>query len=131
MKRKRFLLLDGRSGRYWLRKLDHVVKILSGELIVKSAEQKDKLDWHNYDFVILDAGTIDNISETLEEIRSKNKAIKAIVVSSAPMWDDAREAILAGAVDYLRKESDIMYLKQALTKILQIVDPKNNTVGGH
>lgn len=120
MKRKKFLLLDGQSGKYWLKTLDSAITSLGGELIVRNIMLKERLDWGEYDYVILDAGTVAIIPEAIKEIREKNQSIKAIVVSAAPRWDQAREAILAGAVDYVRKESDIRYLTEALSKVLKL-----------
>lgn len=106
MKSKKILLLDGRSDHYWLEALRRAVSALDKALEIVSETKMKHILWHDYDLVILDAGVCSDLPSTISWIRSQNSETRIAVFSPAPTWKQAREVMLAGAIDYARKLLD-------------------------
>jgi len=118
MKLKRFLLLDGRDDHHWLRVLQGAASGLDGALEVVSEAEREHIRWRDYDLIILDAGVVSDLVSTIHWIHLQDSGACVVVLSSAPTWKQAREVMLAGAMDYARKSLDREYIVSTLKKNL-------------
>jgi DNA-binding NtrC family response regulator len=103
-KRGKTLLLGGREDKTWTEIVRIAVDDLNKELAVSTEMLIDYLPWDEYDLVILDAGARNDIEKVVARVHERNSAARIIVFSPSPRWEQAREALLAGAVDYAPKE---------------------------
>lgn len=118
MKPKRILLLDGRDDHYWLRALQEAASALDRTLEIVSEARIEHISWHDYDLIILDAGVISDLVSTIQRIHSQDSGARIMVFSPAPTWKQAREVMLARAVDYARKLLDREHILSTLKKNL-------------
>lgn len=118
MKSKKSLLLDGRTGYYWLEALQNVMSALERDLEIASEAETEHILWRDYDLIILDAGIISDLPSKISQIRWQSPEARIMVFSSAPDWKQAREVMLAGAMDYARKSLDERYMLTTLRKVL-------------
>lgn len=114
------LLLSGREDQAWAKHLRTAVEFLDKELVVATETAINDLSWSDYDLVILDAGAISDVPEVILQVRRRNPATHIIVFSSSPTWEQARETMLAGAVDYSPKVFEhtriLEVIRRALSK---------------
>jgi DNA-binding NarL/FixJ family response regulator len=118
METKDVLLLDGQSGQSWIKALKKIVSSLGYDLVISSVKNKDHIPWPDFDLIIVDAGSISDLTATIKMILEKDPVAKIIVFTPTPKYKQAREVMLAGSADYIRKSHDERYLHEALTKIL-------------
>ncbi len=112
------LFLGGPDVSPWLETLRKVASALDG--VVKAIDQASvqRVLWRDYDLVILDAGVFNDLPSTIAWICSQYPETRIVVFSSAPTWKQAREAMLAGAMDYARKSLNREYILSTLKKNL-------------
>ena len=118
MKSKRILLLNGRSDHYWLEVLQRAASALDRVLEIVSEAKMEHIPWRDYDLIILNAGVISDLLSTISWIRSQNSGARVVVLSPAPTWEQAREVMLVGAIDYAPKSLDREYILSTLKKNL-------------
>ena len=118
MNAKKALVLDGQSGHAWIETLYRATASLGRSLDVTGLGEIDCTSWRDYDLVIIDAGSIDNLRAVIFYIRRHNVEAKIVVFATAPEWKQAREAMLAGAVDYAQKSLDDETIHSILEKNL-------------
>lgn len=92
--------------------------VLGRDLEYAGEAEMESILWCDYDVIILDAGVINDLPSTISLIRSRNAEARIVVFSSAPHWKQAREVMLAGAVDYAPKLLDSKYIFSTLTRNL-------------
>jgi DNA-binding NtrC family response regulator len=73
---------------------------------------QDKPDLSGYTLIILDAGIqadlehLSTLSELLKQLFQITPQARVLVTTSSPTWKRTREALIAGAVDYIRQTLD-------------------------
>lgn len=73
---------------------------------------QDKPELKGYTLIILDAGILadqeelNTLSELLAELFKDYREARVLVTTSSPTWKRTREALIAGAVDYIRQTLD-------------------------
>jgi DNA-binding NtrC family response regulator len=114
---KQFLLI-GAPSHPWRKILQKAVKP-RGELDVFDATQSYLKGYKKaYDLVIIDATAIDHAEEWVARLRSQLPSSRIIVLTAKPTWEQAREALLAGAMDYNVKSNDKDKLSKLLSDLL-------------
>ncbi len=107
--------INGQGDRQWIEALRQAVHSL-GEPFVPMDHRHLPEKLLECDLIILDAGAIgDDLSSLVRQIRLSDTRVRVVVVSAAPHWKEARQILLAGATDYVRKEND----KEAILGILR------------
>jgi DNA-binding NarL/FixJ family response regulator len=100
------LLLNGQSGRYWIDLLQRAVRNLGGTLIVLDWRDARPEAWAGHDLIILDASVVGDLASTIRTIRAFDPLVRIVVVSPTPHWKQARETLVAGGTDYVKKAED-------------------------
>ena len=118
MRLKRLLLLDGQDDHHWLRALMGAASALDRALEVASEAEREHIPWRDYDLIILDAGVVSDLVSTIHWIHLQDSEARVVVLSSAPTWKQAREVMLAGAIDYTRKSLDREHILSTLKRNL-------------
>jgi hypothetical protein len=100
------LLVNDKGVRYWTDLLRQAVLKLGGTLtLLDQRDVKDKA-WGGFDLIILDASIVDDLTLTIQAIRSSDRLARIVVVSPTPHWKQARETLLIGGTDYVQKVDD-------------------------
>jgi len=107
--------INGHGDRQWIESLRQAVNSLGKPFVAMDHRHlKDKLQ--KCELILIDAGAIgDDLSSVVRCIRASNSQVRIVVVSAAPHWKEARQILLAGATDYVRKEND----REAILGILR------------
>lgn len=75
-----------------------------GEVAVLPPKQAlEHLLVSRYDLVIIDATMLDSEMLLLSQIRARQPNARLLVLTASPTWRRARDALKAGAMDYLSK----------------------------
>jgi DNA-binding NtrC family response regulator len=119
------LLLGRPEDRTWEEYLRKAVEELDREPVLATGTAITEIPWGDYELVILDDSAVVELARVISQIRSLNPEARIIIFSSSPSWEQAREAMLAGAVDYAPRELRHKYIlgviRRALTKRIRDV----------
>lgn len=119
MTEKIALLLDGLSTKTWIDTLEEVLRQYGSELHVHTVIQKTRVVWDRYHLVLLDAGAVHDIVDLVCWVRKQAPRAYLVVISPDPRWKQAREVMLAGASDYIRRSGDRAYLSRSFDRFFQ------------
>lgn len=108
------LLVNGLADHIWIDLLRRVVSDMGKNLVVI-----DHRDWRDamapdYDLILLDASSVADVVSTVRQILSAAPRSRLLVVTPTPHWRQAKEALLAGAIDYVRKVEDEGAIRAAI-----------------
>jgi DNA-binding NtrC family response regulator len=113
-----FLLI---SDQEEIHSFDNLVKALADLGELQFLPEKEALQISlglKYDIVIIDAAILDNKMLLISQIRERQPKTRIIVLTASPTWRRAREALKAGAMDYLSKTMSEREYFQAFKDIL-------------
>jgi DNA-binding response OmpR family regulator len=68
--------------------------------------------------VVVDGSYIDDIDGTITRILRESPDARVVVATASPSWRRAREALLAGAADYIRRTTNVAYLSARWEQVL-------------
>jgi DNA-binding NarL/FixJ family response regulator len=121
---KRCLLISESSRDLWLGALRSGLSELDSELALIARSEIARTHQGDYDLVIVDAAVTNDLRSLISAIRARDPAVRIVVFSSVDDWRRAREAMLAGAVDYTLKSLDQSQIVGTLKRdLLQSVPP--------
>jgi len=124
----RILLIGTKNDLRWKKIVRNAAARLKRSLEVVANTEIDSVEsWHECELVILDSSDVNTLSIIISAIRLQSFDGPIVVVSPAPGWQEAKEALQAGAVDYQPKSSreiDILImLKNNLKKSPEVTVP--------
>jgi len=108
------LLVTQRKDCYWAEILAEAASRFDLSVAVIGEGDLDEASLPSYRLLIIDSAAVDNLVAAIESIHSCAPLLGVIVVSSAPHWREATEALLAGAVDYVRREDSVARISDLL-----------------
>jgi len=121
---KQCLLITPRVDNLWVRAIRRSLSRLCWEPKIVEDREISSIRWGNVGLVILDAVVTKDLTSLISAIRARDPLVRIVVFSSVDDWKRAREAILAGAVDFAVKCLDEEQIVDILTKdLLQKVPP--------
>ena len=97
------LLINGQSDRCWGGNLEPAVLDIGKSLVLVDCKRISETLIFDYELVILDENIEFDLTFVLAYIYSCNPFAPVVVISSALHCKQARETLLAGAVDYVPK----------------------------
>jgi DNA-binding NarL/FixJ family response regulator len=115
---KRTILVDVRPPASWLEILRQWACSLGIDLDVTGATGIESVRWSNYDLVVIGSSMASRSTKIITLVRHRNRSARIVVFSTCPDWRDAREALLAGAVDYAPIPEDPRSLSTTLEAAL-------------
>ena len=98
-----YLLVTNDPDDLWIQVLRQAIGGQSELNIVSSEALGGAVDLKQYDVVVLDAPTINDISELLRQICQSDANTHVVVATNYQTWKRAREIFRLGAHDYLYK----------------------------
>lgn len=113
-----FLLVVGGEGSLWAETVREAVDPL-GELETAAAADAPALvAGEDYSMIILDAAAADDPAALVAALRRAAPSAPLVVVTASPTWQCAKEVLMAGASDYIRKSHDAPALAATLREVL-------------
>ncbi len=118
MKPQTHILLVGyRAEEGWNRILAEAVKTIGKVRSIRENEV-DLITHASYDLIIVDASLVSEAAPLIRRIRPLQPRARILVVTASPAWQMAREALKAGANDYISKLYDKRELQAAVKSTL-------------
>lgn len=115
---KKILVVGDSSDVVWVEMLKDALLPLGRLDLVLGDDVKTKLEQHSYDLIIVDAGGSKNPIGLVSSIHKQKPDATIVVATISPTWRRAREFILAGATDYVRKSTDKIVIFDIFKAIL-------------
>jgi len=121
MKRKSSILVLSNlaESSLWLCALRRALSPLYNFHTKKEDNPKHPLSVSEYDMIIVDAGSITDMSERADTLRKRYGDTHLVVLTDSPTWEEARAALLAGATDYFRKSLDEIKIRDQVQAFLE------------
>ncbi|MBN1991724.1 MAG: response regulator [Anaerolineae bacterium] len=118
-----FLLIGEKTETLWPLVLEQSVLSLGTLQVISEKQAEQQGIEQEYTAIIIDAGAVDNVAQLVSNLRKMQPASHIIVVTASPTWQRAREVLLAGATDYIRKSFDQDELLSKIKAALDISSP--------
>jgi len=118
-----FLLISDRKESQWSQVLARALAPLGELQVVLEKEAVQHTLQHGYDTMIVDAAVIDDVPFLISRLRAQQPQARIVVVSASPTWERAREALLAGAMDYIHRSTSKEELVSTFENIIARVPP--------
>lgn len=99
----KFLLVGNREDSPSFYSLWNALTSLGELHILPQDEALQQISRSKYDMVIVDAAALDDKAVLVSQIRTQQPHMRIIVLTASPTWRRARQALQAGAMDYLIK----------------------------
>ncbi len=77
----------------------------------------------DYDVIIIDAGEVRDAALLASRLRARWPEARVVIATASPTWRRAREALRAGATDYIRKSLDEEELRSKIQAVLDAPPP--------
>jgi DNA-binding NarL/FixJ family response regulator len=113
-----FLLVTEKRETRWSIVLQGALAALGTLEIVQEREAVGAIVQKPYDVIIVDAGTVEDAAALTSRLRTEQPEARIIVATASPTWQRAREAMQAGAADYMRKSLDEKELRSKIETVL-------------
>ncbi len=118
-----FLLVSNASDDYWGQLLEQALSPLGSVQVCREQDTLTLVLQQNFGLIIIDAASVNDASQLVSFILSRQAKAKIVVATASPTWKQARRAFYAGATDYMRKLSD----KKEILSTLQAALKKDNS----
>ena len=114
---ERFLLVSNQPNSAWAVALRAALEPARQVDVVPPAGALAQSQQESYALIVVDAAELDDLPAMIKALHWQKLAVPVVVATASPTWQNAREAFLAGATDYLRKSLDAETLLTAFAEI--------------
>jgi DNA-binding NarL/FixJ family response regulator len=121
--RHTFLLVGRKNGARWPLVLQRALSPLGELRVVPEEKAAQAVIQGKYDVIIIDAGGVRDPTLLTAHLRAQRPEARIVVVTASPTWQRARQALQAGAADYIRKSLDEKELRSKIEAVLKIPPP--------
>lgn len=123
-----FLLISRPEDKGWPLVLRQALAPLgSVEFVSEDDIEKRIAHYQGNAVIILDAAAVgEEVPAMVSRLRRQCPECRIIVTTSSPTWQRARDALQAGAVDYIRKSWDRRELQATFKEILNSLSQKGS-----
>ncbi len=118
-----FLLIGNREESPWAQTLAEALAPLGELHIISEQEAFQESERERYDVIIVDSTVVKEVAPLVARLRVRQPAARLVVATLSPTWQRARDAMQAGAFDYIRKSLDKQETLAAMKKILSRPGP--------
>lgn len=118
-----FLVISDMEETPWISALQRALSSLGKLEILAEDRAVAAIERSDYDLVLVDAGMVENATLLVARIRARSDRARVLVFSSTPTWRRARDLLLAGAMDYVRKTLDEEELRYLIESVLGLPLP--------
>jgi len=119
-----FLLISDRDEPAWSAVLREALTPLGSlQTILEDKAEAEVLRAH-YDLIIIDAAAINQPAQLVSRLRARGPDLRIAVAAVTPTWQETRNVLRAGAVDYFRrspnKEELLLTIRDILTRLAPV-----------
>jgi DNA-binding NarL/FixJ family response regulator len=118
-----FLLVGNRAKTQWALVLQQALSPLGRLHLVSEEEAVQAVVQSDYVVIIIDAGVVQDAALLTSRLRGQRPGVRVVVATASPTWRRAREALRAGAADYIRKSLDEQELHSKIQAVLERPPP--------
>ena len=115
----KFLVVGAVPNVGWATLLETKLNELGAVDLIRIDEFLERMQDQQYDVVIMDASTVENVHAIVRQAHRLRPRLPIMIASASPTWEDARQAFLAGATDYVRRSMDAEAVVAAVRDILE------------
>lgn len=117
------MLVSEEEETLWPRVLRRALAPL-GELRILSEEKAVQVVTTSpVPLVILDAAAVQDVAGLTSRLKRERPDLHVVVATASPTWRRARQALQAGASDYIRKSLDEEELRAQIEAVLHLSPP--------
>jgi DNA-binding NtrC family response regulator len=113
------LVCDKENLSYWKPMVGKIQTAMGPVEIVLEDQATEKGLTKKCDLVVFDVSEVANLPSLIDSIREYQPECRILIVTAAPTWKKAREALRHGATDYIRKPSNSEEMITAFRTALQ------------
>jgi DNA-binding response OmpR family regulator len=118
-----FLLVGQTTETQWSSVLKEALSPLGSLQVVSEEGAVPAVIRTHYDLVIVDAGAVRDAVLLVSRLRVQQPETRIVIATASPTWQRAREALQAGAADYVRKSLDEKGLRSKVQAVLECPSP--------
>lgn len=115
---KKTILVDVPTTKPWLAVLRQWTSGLGMELDITGTNGIESVQWSDYALVVIGSSMVSRNTSIILLVRRLNSRARIVVFSTCPDWQEARDALLAGAVEYAPMPQDPLSLLKTLEAAL-------------
>ena len=116
-------LLVGEAKSRWATILGQALSSLGPLRVVPEQQATLAIVQSHFDVIIVGAGSVFDPALLASRLRAQKPEARVVVATASPTWKQAREAMLAGAVDYTQKSLDEKELCRKIQAVLELPVP--------
>lgn len=98
-----FLLISDQDEPAWAAALKETLDSFGSLKIVREDKAEAEILRARYDLIIIDAAAINQPARLVSHLLTLRPDLRIAVVAAAPEWQETRNVLRAGAVDYFRR----------------------------
>lgn len=118
-----FLLVGKQTDTLWPLVLQWALSSLGKLRTVLEEEALRVASEGSYDVIVVDSLAVRNVVLLVSRLHAQCPRSRIIVATASPTWQRAREALKAGAADYIRKSLDKEELRSKIEAVLELPPP--------
>jgi DNA-binding NtrC family response regulator len=104
---KQIIIITNQTDSAWINAVIEALALLGQVTVSLEYEAQAIVQRQSFDLILIDASTIETDDVALIQLLHDLRPTTPIVVNTlSPTWRRAREAFMAGAVDYMRRSLD-------------------------
>lgn len=121
----RFLLIGEKVETQWPLVLQRALSPLGKLRVISEEEAVQRVSREHYDVIIVDAGVVgdEDVVPLVSRLREQRLEARIVVATASPTWQRAREALQAGAAEYIRKSLDEKEIRLRIRAVLEALPP--------
>lgn len=119
-----FLLIGDVAETQWTLALKMSLLPLGSLCVLAEDDAVLSVENHIYDVIIIDAGAIHDAALLTRRLRTNRPEARIIIVTASPTWEYTREALQAGAADYIHKTFNQEELRIVVQEVMDKPPPE-------
>lgn len=115
---KNFLVVTKRSRSSWVTTLKRAISAFGNLQVVSEENLESEMTRDIYDMVFIDSSVITNATQIVMQLHSTYPGIPIVVAALSRSWRRTRDALRAGAADYILKSLSVDELSNVIRNLL-------------
>ncbi|MCB8942483.1 MAG: response regulator transcription factor [Ardenticatenaceae bacterium] len=104
---KQIIIITNQAVSAWVTAVTEALNPFGQVTVTLEKDAQAVVQQDDFDLILIDASTIDMDAATLiQSLHLLRPTVPIVVNTLSPTWRRAREAFMAGAVDYIRRSLD-------------------------
>ena len=112
------LIITNSPNSRWSMDLTDALKSLFQVKTITEMELEEAVSMPVCSLIVVDAAYVSDAASLVSTLRGGNSEVPIVVVTASPTWNQAREAFLAGASDYIYKTAEASKLTPVLERFV-------------